>query len=95
MSQNELKDFADKIMRLLNKEDLTREETKEMFRQVLCDQQPDLQQGAFLAALTAKGESPQPPQSMPESLRPASAPVRPVAARRAPHRSDRESSNVT
>ena len=59
MLQNELKAFADKIMRLLNKEDLTREETKEMFCRVLRNQQPDLQQGAFLAALTAKGESPE------------------------------------
>ncbi len=35
-------------------EDLTRREAEEMFRQVLLNEQPDLQQGAFLAAITAK-----------------------------------------
>ena len=34
-------------------------DANEMFKQVLLNQQPDLQQGAFLAALTSKGETPQ------------------------------------
>ncbi len=59
MPESELKAFAEKITKLINKENLTYEETKDMFRQLLLNQQPDLQQGAFLAALTAKGESPE------------------------------------
>ena len=53
-----LKHFGWNIQKLIDKIDLTREESCEMFRQVLLNQQPDLQQGAFLAALTAKGETP-------------------------------------
>ena len=52
-----LKSFGWNIQKLIDKKDLTREECQEMFRQVLQDQQPDLQQGAFLAALTGKGET--------------------------------------
>jgi anthranilate phosphoribosyltransferase len=51
--------FADMIQRLINQEDLGREIIREMFTQVLRDEQPDLQQGAFLAALVAKGETPE------------------------------------
>ena len=57
MTNDKLKMFGGKIAALLNGEDLSREETKDMFRQVLLDEQPDLQQGAFMAALTAKGET--------------------------------------
>jgi anthranilate phosphoribosyltransferase len=56
-SEEPLREFGVNIQRLIRKEDLTREESYEMFRQVLLDRQPDLQQGAFLAALTAKGET--------------------------------------
>jgi anthranilate phosphoribosyltransferase len=49
--------FGANIQRLICKKDLTEEETYRMFRQVLCNGQPDLQQGAFLAALTSKGET--------------------------------------
>lgn len=49
--------FGACITRLINKQDMTREESKEMFLQVLRNEQPDLQQGAFLAALIAKGET--------------------------------------
>jgi len=54
---NILINFGLKIQKLINKEDLTREECYEMFKQVLCNMQPDLHQGAFLAALTSKGET--------------------------------------
>ena len=49
--------FGSNIQRLINKEDLDRDTIREMFTQVLRGEQPDLQQGAFLAALVAKGET--------------------------------------
>lgn len=49
--------FGTNIQRLIDKQDLSREETYNMFCQVLGNEQPDLQQGAFLAALVAKGET--------------------------------------
>ncbi len=52
-----LKEFGAQIQRLICKEDLSREESYGMFRQVLLNEQPDLQQGAFLAALASKGET--------------------------------------
>ena len=51
--------FGWQIQKLINGQDLTRAESYAMFRQVLDDAQPDLQQGAFLAALAAKGETPE------------------------------------
>lgn len=57
MSEDRLKIFGNKVAKLISRRNLTREEAKEMFRQVLLSEQPDLQQGAFLAALTAKGET--------------------------------------
>jgi anthranilate phosphoribosyltransferase len=54
-----LRDFGRKIHQLIEKKDLTRTESYDMFRQILENLQPDLQQGAFLAALSAKGETPQ------------------------------------
>jgi anthranilate phosphoribosyltransferase len=45
------------ITRLINKEDLDQEESFTAFCQVLGNEVSDMQQGAFLAALTAKGES--------------------------------------
>jgi len=56
-SDESLRDFGWKIQRLIRKEDLSREESYEMFRQVLLNEQPDLQQGAFLSALVSKGET--------------------------------------
>jgi anthranilate phosphoribosyltransferase len=56
-SDESLRQFGMNIQRLIGKEDLSREESYEMFRQVLLNQQPDLQQGAFLAALISKGET--------------------------------------
>jgi anthranilate phosphoribosyltransferase len=51
--------FGSRIQRLINKEDLDRDTIRKMFTQVLLGKQPDLQQGAFLAALVAKGETPE------------------------------------
>jgi anthranilate phosphoribosyltransferase len=51
--------FGWQIQNLINGKDLTRAESYAMFRQILGDAQPDLQQGAFLAALAAKGETPE------------------------------------
>jgi anthranilate phosphoribosyltransferase len=53
-----LKSFGEGIDRLISRQDLSRAECHSMFRQVLTDTQPDLHQGAFLAALTAKGPTP-------------------------------------
>jgi anthranilate phosphoribosyltransferase len=55
----EIKAFGAKIYGLLKGKNLSRKEAKEMFSQVLLNKQPDLQQGAFLAALVAKGETPE------------------------------------
>ena len=49
--------FGGWIMRLINKSDLSREEAKTAFFQMLKNETPEMQQGAFLAALTAKGET--------------------------------------
>ncbi len=54
---DKIKEFGARIQRLINKEDLSRNETYEMFREVFLNEQPDLHQGAFLAALVAKGET--------------------------------------
>jgi len=59
MNSEKIRNFGWDIQRLLNGSDLTRERAYEMFREVLLNEQPDLQQGAFLAALMAKGETPQ------------------------------------
>jgi anthranilate phosphoribosyltransferase len=40
-------------------ENITREEARECWRQICEEEQPDLQQGAFIAALKAKGETPE------------------------------------
>jgi anthranilate phosphoribosyltransferase len=54
-----IKIFGFNIQRLIDGEDLTREETYSMFEEILANRQPELQQGAFLAALATKGETPQ------------------------------------
>jgi hypothetical protein len=58
-SENAIKKFGGNIQLLIEKKDLSRQQSYDMFKQVLLNQQPDLQQGAFLAALTSKGETPQ------------------------------------
>lgn len=59
MSSNEssLREFGQNIQRLIEKQDLSRQACHAMFRQLMENSQPDLQQGAFLAALAAKGET--------------------------------------
>ncbi len=52
-----IKDFGMKIQRLIEGKNLSKDETYGMFREILLNEQPDLQQGAFLAALVAKGET--------------------------------------
>jgi anthranilate phosphoribosyltransferase len=54
-----LKAFGSRIQRLMAGKDLTRRETYDAFAQILMNRQPELQQGAFLAALAAKGETPE------------------------------------
>ncbi|MGE4379355.1 MULTISPECIES: anthranilate phosphoribosyltransferase [Methanothrix] len=55
MSEESLKHFGGKVDELIKGRNLTRGEASDLFRQILNDEQPDLQQGAFLAAITAKG----------------------------------------
>ncbi|MCL1914521.1 MAG: anthranilate phosphoribosyltransferase [Eubacteriaceae bacterium] len=50
------KEFGFYIAKLIGKQDLTREETAACFREILGNKQCEMQQGAFLAALAAKGE---------------------------------------
>lgn len=57
MFNQDAKSFGACISKLIDKKDLSRAECKEMFCQVLNNDQSDMQQGAFLAALTAKGET--------------------------------------
>ncbi len=58
-SETDLRAFGADIQRLIDGHDLTRRRTYELFRDVLLGEQPDLQQGALLAALVAKGETPE------------------------------------
>ena len=53
----DIKDFGTQIQRLINGADLDGETAYALFCDVLNNVQPDLQQGAFLAALVAKGET--------------------------------------
>jgi anthranilate phosphoribosyltransferase len=49
--------FGGQIQLLIQKQHMTREQSYVMFRELMLDQQSQLQQGAFLAALVAKGET--------------------------------------
>jgi len=55
----ELRDFGAKVDALIKGEHLGRSQVREMFREVLLNQQPDLQQGAFLAAMTSVKPTPE------------------------------------
>lgn len=57
MSVDNAKTFGAVVARLIKSENISRNESKEMFYQILGNKQSDLQQGAFLAALSAKGET--------------------------------------
>ncbi len=52
-----LRAFGGLIIRLQQRQDLTRDETRAAFNEIWRNQQPDLQQGAFIAALHSKGET--------------------------------------
>lgn len=52
-----LKAFGQAIQKLIRKQPLDTDETYSLFREILENKQPDLQQGAFLAALVSKGET--------------------------------------
>lgn len=49
--------FGAIIMRLIQKENLSRNESRDAFSTILEDRTTEMQQGAFLSALTAKGET--------------------------------------
>ena len=51
------KQFGTYITRLIQKEDLSREDAKSAFYTILNNETTDMQQGAFLSALVAKGET--------------------------------------
>jgi len=55
----ELREFGASVDALIRGEHIGRQRTREMFREVLLNKQPDLQQGAFLAALTSARPTPE------------------------------------
>ena len=57
MQTNADKSFGMFITRLIQKENLSRRESREAFHTILKNETTEMQQGAFLAALTAKGET--------------------------------------
>jgi anthranilate phosphoribosyltransferase len=57
INESSLREFGGNIQRLIEKQNLSRPECHAMFRQLMENGQPDLHQGAFLAALAAKGET--------------------------------------
>lgn len=57
--EEKLRTFGATVNDLIGGKSITRTQARDMFRQVLLNEQPDLQQGAFLAAITAKGATPQ------------------------------------
>ncbi len=52
-----LRQFGGLIVRLQERKDLSREEARDAYLQIWHNQQPELQQGAFIAALRTKGET--------------------------------------
>jgi anthranilate phosphoribosyltransferase len=57
MTVQDISNFGKIITRLINKENLSRDEAFGAFTTVFNNQTSEIQQGAFLAALTAKGET--------------------------------------
>lgn len=55
----ELRDFGASVDALIRGEHIGRQRARDMFREVLLNRQPDLQQGAFLAALTSARPTPE------------------------------------
>lgn len=58
-SEEQARVFGGIIARLIAKQNITREEARDCWRQICEEQQCDLQQGAFIAALKAKPETPE------------------------------------
>jgi anthranilate phosphoribosyltransferase len=56
--EDSLRYFGSRVDALIRGSNLTRVEASFLFKQILNNKQPDLQQGAFLAAITAKGATP-------------------------------------
>jgi len=52
-----IEEFGAYVQLVIERKDLSRTESYRLFRELLINSQPDLQQGAFLAALKAKGET--------------------------------------
>lgn len=52
-----LREFGQNIQKLIEKQNLSRQTCYDMFCRLMKNDQPDLHQGAFLAALAAKGET--------------------------------------
>lgn len=59
MREEDLKSFGTGVEALINGQDLPRSKARELFTQILLNEQPDIHQGAFLAAITAKGPTPE------------------------------------
>lgn len=57
MTEKSLRHFGSLISKLMRGTDLGRDEARDAWQQILTGQQPDLHQGAFMAALAMKGES--------------------------------------
>ncbi|RLC26832.1 MAG: anthranilate phosphoribosyltransferase [Deltaproteobacteria bacterium] len=57
MEDSSLKAFGEVISLVMAGEHLARDTARKMFREILSDAQPELHQGAFLAALRMKGET--------------------------------------
>jgi len=57
MSHGRHKEFGALVTKLIHKRDLSAEEARSAFGTILNNETSDLQQGAFLAALSAKGET--------------------------------------
>jgi len=56
-NEQSLSEFGQSVQRLILKKNLTKQESSDLFAQILQNRQPEIHQGAFLAALAAKGET--------------------------------------
>ncbi len=59
MNEAGLKSFGGMITTVMNGGNLSRDEAEQAWREIIADEQPELQQGAFMAALSMKGETEQ------------------------------------
>ena len=58
-NEKRLRDFGAVIAGLIRGDSISRDDARDCWRQICEEMQPDLQQGAFMAALSAKGETPE------------------------------------